>query len=457
MLKRFSIMFVIFMTLFFSIFNVKSYDFIDPNNESKVNKMITQIYDAKQQYEDLATGGGEPECSSYDTINLQCSGITVRGYGTYSLEDYVAGVMGPEFGFLTDNEEVTKAYGMAIRTFAIRNTSQCKTAIAADTTAQVFRSSDIEAYKEKALLSSGLVVTDKNGLFPVSYALSRPADCLEGPSSSTCTIKRCHIFAANQDLSDCSAGYSTSVFPTDILNWDDFTHFGGLEAYIAHYYATEKNYNASQLINHFYGDTASISSLNGTVSSGSSNSCSLGGEGYAEANGITFELKNYNLTGTSDGLGPEFNLNASNVSQCPWYAKYRAIEIVISSSLDNELKEKAKSVLLVANGNGNDWYGGTNTGLNYFKHTSDITKPQPGSLVSWEMNSHGYGHVGIIEEVYSDGSVLLSEGWNRYGADANNSVDSIQIITRKMTQEELSTYNGKGSFIGYTYLFSYKN
>ena len=430
---------------------------IPEESKSKITDMISEIFDKKEQYDDLVGEYEEDNCTSYGSINIDCSGITVAGYGTYSLEDYVAGVLGPEFGFLTDDEEVTKAYGMAIRTFAIRNTSKCKTTIAADTTAQVFRESEIQNYKAKANLSNGLVLTDGEDLFPASYALSRPYDCANGSSGDNCIIKRCHVFSANQDLSDCSSGYSTSTIPASILNWNGHTHFGGLEAYIAHYYATEKNYNAAQLINHFYGEKAQISSLNGSSSSGSSNSCSLGGAGYAEVNGIKFEVKNYNLEGTGNGLGPEFNLNASNVSQCPWYAKYRAIEIIMSSTLDDELKDNAKAVLLAANGNGNQWYGGTNNTLSYFKFSSDVTKPQPGAIVSWNRNSHNYGHVAIIEEVYSDGSVLISEGWNRFGADSGNSVSSIKIQTVKMTPEQLRTYNGTGSFIGYTYLFSYKN
>lgn len=455
--KKLNLIYIFIIIFSFCVIKINAYEFQSEVNERGVNQMITEIYDTYGLYEYLAGEKNKTKCTSYDSINIDCSGITVAGYGTYPLEDYVAGVLGPEFGGLTDNEEVTKAYGTAIRTFALKNTNNCKTTIGATDAAQVFRSSDIDAYKEKASLSNGLVITDGEGLLSVYYALSRPYDCADGSSGNNCIIKRCYGYSENQNLSDCTEGYSTSVIPASILNWNGHTHFGGLEAYIAHYYATEKNYNADQIINHFYGEKATISSLNATSSGSSSNSCSLGGAGYAEVNGITFEVKNYNIVGTGKGLGPEFNLNASNVSQCPWYVKYRAIEIIMSSSLDDDLKDKAKSVLLAANGNGNQWYGGTNNVLSYFKHSSDVTKPQPGAIVSWNRNSHNYGHVAIIEEVYSDGSVLVSEGWNSGGADSSNSVSSIYIQTTKMTQEQLKTYHGTGSFIGYTYLFSYKN
>ena len=59
MLKKYITIFVIFITLFFFTMNTKAYDFIDPNNESKVNGLITQIYDTKQQYEDLVGSNEE--------------------------------------------------------------------------------------------------------------------------------------------------------------------------------------------------------------------------------------------------------------------------------------------------------------------------------------------------------------------------------------------------------------
>lgn len=39
---------------FLFIFNIYAYEFVDPKNESKVNDKISEIYDAKEQYEDLA-------------------------------------------------------------------------------------------------------------------------------------------------------------------------------------------------------------------------------------------------------------------------------------------------------------------------------------------------------------------------------------------------------------------
>lgn len=54
MLKNVSKIVVILLTLFYIEHNVLAYDYINPDNESSVLNLITEIYDAKEQYEDLA-------------------------------------------------------------------------------------------------------------------------------------------------------------------------------------------------------------------------------------------------------------------------------------------------------------------------------------------------------------------------------------------------------------------
>lgn len=54
MLKKFMIFNIVFITLFYLNFNIVSaYEYINSENESTVSDMITQIYDTKEQYEDL--------------------------------------------------------------------------------------------------------------------------------------------------------------------------------------------------------------------------------------------------------------------------------------------------------------------------------------------------------------------------------------------------------------------
>ena len=53
-LKNLIKLIVISITLFYFNENIYAYEYIDSNNKNRVNDMIQQIYDAKEQYEDLA-------------------------------------------------------------------------------------------------------------------------------------------------------------------------------------------------------------------------------------------------------------------------------------------------------------------------------------------------------------------------------------------------------------------
>ena len=364
-------------------------------------------------------------CDAIGTFYAECSGVKVDGYSeVFSLEDYVAGVYGPEFGIFRENEEAIKLFGILARTFVLNNTDNCKSSIEASSNRQNFTASTINDYKQYTSLSEGLVITDENGLNGAYYALSRPYDCEY--QNGMCIIKRCHTWV--DDLSQCPA-LSVSEIPTDLITFRGGSHLNGVEPYIANYYAEKKGYTVDQLVKHFYGDNVYISSLNGASSnsSGTSPNCTNGDGEYVSVDGVKFKFPNYNIEGTGNGLGSSFDLTVGNVSQCPWYAKYRAIEIIETSTLSDELKEKAKSVLLATSGNGNDWYGGKNQTLSYFQYSDDINKAKPGSIISWERNTHNMGHVGIVEKVNDDGSLVISEGWNMGGPYGDDVPSSIKI------------------------------
>ena len=106
-----------------------------------------------------------------------------------------------------------------------------------------------------------------------------------------------------------------------------------------------------------------------------------------------------------------------------------------------------------------------------FQTSNDPASPRPGSLISW--NDPGdYGHVAVVEEVYEDGSILVSEGYislgivsgrselnsymnsmgtrsgRKYNCEGNNS-GCFHTIT--LTPDQIRNYNGQ-SFICYIYL-----
>ena len=424
------------------------------------------IYNYKEFFDEMFPvdeGDDVDSCMDVGEVYAECSGVTVSGYGTYSLDQYVAGVLAAEFSFTIQNDELGKADAIITRSYTLAHTNNCKNSITSSSNEQNFSGSDQNTYRKYADETSGVVKANPDGSIVLAvYSLAAADDC-EPTSDGMCKFKRCSVYA--ESVAGCSGEVTEFIVPRGTVTYTNHDiHYGGIEPYIANYLALKKNYSYTQLLKAFYGNNISLAKLTSTGKSSSKSSsskkslvCDTDNDGeYVMSDNVKFTAKNYNIEGTSQGLGKSFDLTAGNVSQCPWYAKYRAIEIVESSSLSKDLKEKAKSVLLATFGNGNMWYGGTNATLSYFKHSSDVNKPKAGSIIAWERNTHNYGHVGIVEKVNSDGSLVISEGWNRFGADSADTVSAIKIITRTMTIDEVKTYGGTGSFIGYTYLLSHK-
>ena len=432
------------------------------------------IYDYKAFFEELfpVEERESSTCSTIGTVYAECSGVTVGG-STVTLDEYVAGVIKGEFGGSASNDEnrleISKVNAIAARSFLMAQTG-C-TSVISSPSFQVYNSIDPsdhydQIYLKAAEETAGIVMM-RNNNFVTGYFVTVPTSQYITKSGGNWTF---HMLG---DANDESTAYDYTMPEADIFRIASYTggllypdessgHHWGIPT-VGAAYEVEKGTSTEDILKMFYGSDISLARLNssGTSSTNASstsfacNDNNDDGE-YVMSDDVKFTAKNYNIEGTSQGLGSSFDLTAGNVSQCPWYAKYRAIEIVESSSLSSDLKEKAKSVLLSTFGNGNQWYGGTNSTLSYFKYSNDVNKPKAGSIVSWERNTHNYGHVGIVEKVNSDGTVVISEGWNRYGAEAADTVDAIKIITRTMTIDEISTYGGTGSFIGYTYLLSYK-
>lgn len=178
-----------------------------------------------------------------------------------------------------------------------------------------------------------------------------------------------------------------------------------------------------------------------------------------------------------------YNFSAANYGECPWFAKYRAIEAVSTSNFDETKKQKILAALNKDNTIGHGWtwyyhaipgvqqnplYSSWANGNNIedhrsdlfvgFKYSDDYTKPRAGAIVSWnwtnsECSKWGgtcYGHVGFVEDVNEEtGEVYLSDGWN---GDSG-----MRTSHRWMSIEDFKTYGSNNSnryeFAGYVYLF----
>lgn len=85
-------------------------------------------------------------------------------------------------------------------------------------------------------------------------------------------------------------------------------------------------------------------------------------------------------------------------AQCVWYAKHRAMEIIASSNLSEEEKQKRIQSIDSTSGNGQDVVPNMNG--NIFKKTTNINEIKAPAIISWSLGS--YGHVGIIEQITTD-------------------------------------------------------
>ena len=70
MLKKNVKLLIVFITVFYFYTDlIYAYEFINKNNEDNVNNLITEIYDAKEQYEDLAGDYEEKTVKMYNANN----------------------------------------------------------------------------------------------------------------------------------------------------------------------------------------------------------------------------------------------------------------------------------------------------------------------------------------------------------------------------------------------------
>ncbi len=113
-----------------------------------------------------------------------------------------------------------------------------------------------------------------------------------------------------------------------------------------------------------------------------------------------------------------YGANPYSVGQCTWYAWGRAYEILGSKPYE-------------FSGNANKWYG---------QGYSCGSTPKVGSIMVTQKTSNS-GHVAVVEELYSDGTMLISE----YNWDV-----SLGFGTKKISQT--ATTRGAHTVLGYIYI-----
>lgn len=402
----------------------------------KTLKNQTDIVDAKKAIQEIFERAKSSNKDNSFNINTICSGVVVTGKneGVYSLEDYVAGVVQNENSwYVGDNIENMKAQAVAARTYVLRKTNNCQIPIANSDSSQTIDPNFSEQSKRAALETAGQVLVNESGDY-----ISAEYDGL-----AVKEIIGDYYIIKQANLQIPTSWINANITQKQLDYYASHNHGRGMSQWGSRYLQTQ-GYNYEEILNTFYTG-AKINTLGGTIGEIPNKVDDLKNRYY-----FIFDFDSYK--------------NGTGFGQCVWYAKHRAMEIIASNNYDESTKQKLINSIKNTPGNGIDWYKSPNS--TYFKKSTNINEPKPGSIVSWawnnpdKINKYGanYGHVAIVEAVYEkDGKtmVTLTEGWRSTCSTgkwcSTNDLWSVANVRRKeLTLAQLQTYSG--TFNGYVYL-----
>lgn len=408
---------------------------------------------------DGGSSSGNNGSISYIEGYEECDSIIVDGYGTFSLDDYVAGVISHE-SYADESIEALKAQAITARTYAIYHTNNCTTSIGNSQASQTFYANPNDVSKQAATETSGQVLTYNGEIFQSMYDsfCYADSDCPDATKheDGTYTVtytklpnKEKHVLTLKQEKQ-----YKRIV--------PGGGHAHGMSQLVSYQLASEgKKYD--EILEYFYSPGVEISSIT------KSNASLLLGDFNGK-----FNIRTTKPNWLSAPDSNYYLKQGSNNFQCVWYARYRVNEILstMTGDVDDTKREKAKTTLLAAAANGSGWYdiaqnGGT---MSIFESSNDYMKPRPGALVSYKWNSAGcinyhgvncdannynYGHVAVIESVdYENQKVVVTDGWMQ--CENWNNTSCLGFQHKELTFEQMQNFGtGRYIFLGYVYVADY--
>lgn len=395
----------------------------------------------------LALGGSSDSCE-YETAvpyEYNCPTINVVGVGDVPFEEYVAGVVGGEVGVLK-NPELYKALAVGARTYALNYTNKCTKSIPNNTTAQVYNPNYIndeimeavEATEDEVLIYNGSLIATMYDSFNVSRG-----SC----SGSTCSTTYTKLPNGEKHTVTISSPY---------YNYVNGGHGSGLSQ-VAAYEMAENGSTYEEILEFFYSDGVQIANH-------TSENCEKeqGEADFAPRNYDTGSIYNDSETlGEIRKAAPNvyYLLNNSSLKyQCVTYARLRAVEILLTTSVyDEATRAKAISIINNHSHNGWGWYYGGIPALGNFNGDDTCTEFKPGSIIAFKGNGSraccgtGYkgtcycGHVAIVEDVdYDNETIRITDGYT-----------SLRGAYHEVTYTFDSIKYGYGGCIATTYLLEY--
>lgn len=416
--------------------------------DNKVKQTVNEIFARAEAFEGL-----EPEFV-YTKTYAYCPGVTVTSRdgtveGTYSLEDYIAGVVSAE-AMAGLNKEALKAQAVAARTATLKFTNNCSKPIENSTRNQVFRWPASDYGIEAAEATKGQVLIYDGAIFDTMYDsyCYDDKDCQYGDEDG-----RHYVIYTKLPGNETHKVYLSPEY----YKYVNGGHGFGMSQAVS-YEMADNGATYEEILKFFYSDGASLANMITIIGGEYISSSSI----IADKDELSRRSDYYNQIGTIKIGGESFNLgtiyskSAGNLGQCVWYAQSRALELIYSSNMDDFQKIKALKAISSTYRNGEGWYEAST--LDIFPKESDYTLPVAGAIVSWTSSeslgaSHNYGHVAIIESVdYEKQEVVISDGWNKDGPHGEESWENVQYRTRTMTFDEILNYRTGYTFNGYVYI-----
>lgn len=396
--------------------------------------IINENRTKEQIADEILTMGNVSLIKRAFSSSIYCPSIAVEQENgdieTMDLETYVARVVTKENNWYEgDNIENMKAQAVASRTYALNATNNCQNSIKNSQSAQTLADTPSAMAIRAAEETNSLVLLQDGKVFSTMY----DALAIDHSDNSNYYLKQANLAIPKSWL-------DSKVTKSQYEFYAKYNHGKGMSQWGSRYLQTiGKNYE--DILNTFY-TMAEISRMGGLISGGNYSSDTIPAADKTEL----AERRDYYI---SIGMDYIYTEKSGLVSQCPWYAKSRALEIVYYSNMDEELKATAMNSLRATNGNGNRFAGNTDSTI--FTHSYDCRAVMPGSIVSWDTTEHPYGHVAIVEKINDDGTILISDGWNRAGANATNNWNNVTISARNVTADYMCKH-GSYTFVSYAYL-----
>lgn len=321
--------------------------------------------------------------------------------GSYSLEDYVGYVVSGETHIL-DDETTFEAMSVAIRTYTLYATDNCRYPIINSEAHQVMTTVVSDKIKKAVRKTRGQILVYNNDIVISEY------DSFSFLEGFHCDKKYCYSTyykVGSKKLKNPKK--HTIKVPSSWVNDLSGGHGNGMSQYGA-LYLSKKGYDYKSILKYFYADGTEIK----TIYKVNTNGLKLDNGNITRNERPLRNNRFYYTNGESNYLEGESN----------WYVTSRANEI-LSISSDKKIPYIKKE---------------NYCNLRGFVKDYSYTNPRPGSIISWG------DHVAIIENVH-DGMVDITEsyiGLGYYGVElAHEYINPTGIYYDSATNKETRKYN----------------